>query len=77
MAYDPWDARIERVDNGYIVYLSGDTPNEGSIAVCEDADRDGGKIESFASALFEIQAHFGMLGDVHKEHIVIRREMGE
>ena len=67
-----WDARVERVDNGYIVYLSGDDDNSGSIAICEDDDIDD--LKSFESVLWELMEHFGKGGSKHdKERIHISR----
>jgi hypothetical protein len=68
MAYDPWDARIERVDNGYIVYLcpSSSPDNDGpDVYVFEEEDSEHGELEALASAFRNIQDHFGKGGSKH------------
>ena len=76
MILENWDARVERVDNGYVVYLSGDDPNSGSIAVCENDDDD--ELKSFESVLWELMEHFGVVGNRHdKERLSIVRVPGD
>ena len=71
-----YDARVERVENGYIVYLSGDDPNSGAVSICEDDDND--PLKSIESVLWEVIEHFAAGGSRYdKERIVVRREPGD